>query len=236
MISGARDVFVVSFDCFRRGGQDRSREPAILAKSVGQRDPAQGPAAIAVDPPRMPGEVATDDELDGDRLAREGHRHVRVRHREYVVWDDVVRGAEEVGGELVQHLPFERDRPGQDVIEGRNSVRRDEDQSPIPGPVGVTHLTSISRAEGAELRLDEAVIELGTEDRVERIGGVERHRRSGWSAGLQDTAEPGYDASGELLVRTMSSGWMDSETRSSVIDAMRWSSRFVARCPTSCIF
>jgi hypothetical protein len=93
---------------------------------------------------------------------------------EDVILDDILRGAKKVRCEPIEHLALERDRLGQDMVECRNPVGRDENQAMIVCAIRVTDLTPISLPEIIKLGFYEAVIELGTEG-----GFCKRHGEGG---------------------------------------------------------
>src|SRR5690606_19661691 len=141
-----------------RGENGRGKGTA-LDKPLGQRDPGDLAEISARFTPRIPGEIAADDELDRDRPAEMSDCHVGSRTGEEMIRDEVRRVIEKERRGLVQDLALERDGLSQYVIEGRDTIRGYEDERVIR-VVGITHLTPITRPEARQVRLDERAIEL----------------------------------------------------------------------------
>ena len=115
-------------------------------------------------PPQAAGEVAPDDDFNGEGLGGPGHGDVGVRDVQDVVFDEVARLLEPEPGQPVEHLPFEGDG-GEYLVEGREAVGGDE-KEPVTLPVDVADFSPIAGAESVELRLREGEVELGAKGRV----------------------------------------------------------------------
>jgi hypothetical protein len=142
------------------GGKDGLGELFTLAEPVRKLLAAQVTSPSLVLAPGVPGQIAADDKLDGNRRALSGNGDVRVRHGEDVVGDEVLGGLEEVGGRLVQDLPLEWNGLRQHVVERRDPVARDED-APSVLAVVVPNLAVIALPE---------IIEVSASDRVSKLG------------------------------------------------------------------
>jgi len=85
---------------------------------LGHLHAADRPLAGLVLPPGMAREVTPDDHLHLERLALAADGDHRVRHGNLPVREDVGRCIEELGGNLVQHLPLVGNALGQDNVKG----------------------------------------------------------------------------------------------------------------------
>ena len=134
----------------RLGGrrQDGGRQPLrLLCSPSASGDAAQRAPAVAVDPPGVAGEVAADHELDRQRVAPDPDGHVGVGDREHVVGRDARGLLEGVRRDGVEHLPFERDRLPEHVVERRQPVGGDQHQPAVAEVVGVADLALVAGAQ-----------------------------------------------------------------------------------------
>ena len=134
------DVHVVALDRLRRGRQDRLGKPLGLDET-GPRAMAADRARVPVlDPPR-PGEVAADDELDGQHLEASTFERAPIgSDREEVVSDDLARAGEPERREAGEDPALVGDLRREHDVEGRDAVGCDEEQLPLTERVDLADL------------------------------------------------------------------------------------------------
>ena len=135
----------------RLGGwrQDRVGEAAVLAEPFRQAFFPQKHTLTPV-PVGAPG-MARPGSLAQQIRAVMAHTAWAIvtlgsGYRTHMVGDDVLRRFKEMGGKLVKHLAFEGNRLVQHVVEGRDAIRRHENQL-VAGSIGVSHFTPVSGAQ-----------------------------------------------------------------------------------------
>ena len=138
-----RDVLVVSFGGLRGRGDDRLGESLVLDHPFGHLHAADGPFAGLVFSPGVAREVAADDHLDLVRLAFAADGNHRIRHGQLPVGEDIRRGVEELGGNLVEDLALVGDALGQDNVKGRDPVGYDHDEVFVVDVVDVADFSHI---------------------------------------------------------------------------------------------
>ncbi len=137
-----RDVEVVAFDRLGRGSHDRLGKPLGLDETGGQTVAADRARLPVLDPARA-GEVAADDELDGQHLEASAFERAPVGpDREEVVPDDVARAREPERREAGEHPALVGDLRGQHDVEGRDAVGRDEEQLSLTERVDLADLAA----------------------------------------------------------------------------------------------
>lgn len=107
------------------------------------------------------GDVAADDDFDGEGFDFDGEEGVRVGEGKFVGGDDGVDLVKPPGGELVQHLAFVRGR-AEDAVKGREAVGGDEEEFAGFGAVDVADFAGHFAGQG-EISGGEGVGEGGGE-------------------------------------------------------------------------
>ena len=159
-----RDILVVTLGGLRRGGDDGLGELLVLDHALGHRHSADGALAGLVLAPCVAREVAADHHLDLEGLALAPYGDHRVGHGDLPVGEDVGRGVEELGRDLVQNLSLVGYALGQDYVKGRDAVGDDHHQITVVDVVNVADLAGVLAALALEG-------EIGTCDSVHCVCG-----------------------------------------------------------------
>ena len=126
------DVEVVAARRLGRRRDDRPGEPVSLHEPGRELVAADRAGRAVVDPARA-GEVSADDDLDGEHLESSALERPAVGPQgERVVRDEVRESREPEGREPGQDAPLVGDLGGQHDVEGRDAVRRNEQQPVRP--------------------------------------------------------------------------------------------------------
>ena len=143
---GTRQRLVVHGRAGRRLGGRRDQrlgQGGVLRQPVGEVVAVDRPGAVGVLPPqrrrRDAGDVAAHDDLDRQRRRRLGHEHVGVGQGDDVVGHDVGGLGEPPRGELVEDLALVP-HAGDDPVERREAIGRDEQAVTVAEGVGHAHL------------------------------------------------------------------------------------------------
>ena len=131
---------VVALRRLRRGREDRLGKPLGLDETGRQAMAADRARVPVLDPPR-PGEVAADDELDGQHLEASAFERAPIgSDREEVVSDDLARAGEPERREAGEHPALVGDLRREHDVEGRDAVGCDEEQLPLTERVDLADL------------------------------------------------------------------------------------------------
>lgn len=137
----AGEAFVVAAGAaFGGGGDDGGGEFLVFGQAFGEGVAVDFPFAEGVAIPEggfgHAGDVAADDDFDGEGFDFDGEEGVRVGEGEFVGGEDGVDLVKPPSGELVQHLPFVRGR-AEDAVKGGEAVGGDEEEFAGFGAVNV---------------------------------------------------------------------------------------------------
>ncbi len=140
----ARDVLVVARLRLRRRREDRLGQLLRLDEPLRQPVPADLAGREVVLPARA-GEVAAHDALDRQHVEPPALHRARVRAQlQEVVRHELARPREPERGQAREHAPLVRDVGGQDDVEGRDPVARDEQEALL---VECVDLADLSRGD-----------------------------------------------------------------------------------------
>ena len=141
------------------GGDDGRGQRVILAEAARQRDAIRFALTVFVERPerggRDAGDVAADDDLDGQHIGLVADSDVGVRNGDDVVVDDVADLLEPPGAQLVEHLALVGDRT-EDAVESRNAVGGDQNALAIRG-VDVADLAGLLLAPPGQVNRSQCV-------------------------------------------------------------------------------
>ena len=116
------DILVMPFGRLGGGGDDGLGEFLVLAQAVGEGNAAEAAFTGLVLAPGMAGQVAAYHHFHLVRLAAPADGGHRVWHRHLPVGKDIGREIQELGGQLIQDLPFAGNAFREYHIEGGNTV------------------------------------------------------------------------------------------------------------------
>ncbi|OIQ72915.1 hypothetical protein GALL_454520 [mine drainage metagenome] len=157
-LGGAEGFVMTAFKGLAGGGDDRGRQRCVVFQAVGQGVAIHHPFALLIQrQDRGAGgacKIAAHHDFDRQNGQALADHHVRVRVGEDVVGADIGGGIEPEACGLGQHLTLPRDA-GKDAVEGRDSVRRDDDTASVRQVVIVAHLAIV----GVGKLWDDGVIE-----------------------------------------------------------------------------
>ena len=134
-------------------GDDGLWEGVVFPHAFRQGHAAQRPAPIPVRAPSMSGQVAPNHHFQPNRFAASPDGHVWIGCVFKPGGHDVRHRTQHVGGELIQHLPLERDGARQDHIERGNAVARHHQQAAIFQGVHVADFAAVELGLALEVQL-----------------------------------------------------------------------------------
>src|SRR5690606_8290678 len=70
----------------------------------------------------MSGQIAADHHFHFKRLTKPTNGYAWIRHGQYPVGDNIFRGLQKLGSDLIQHLSFMGDRPRKHDVECRYTI------------------------------------------------------------------------------------------------------------------
>lgn len=138
----AGDVFIVPFLGFGSRRDDGLRKAIVFFHPFGKWDAAEFALARLISAPGMAGQVGADDHFEPDGFAVQPHRRVGIGYGLQPVGADILGSPEEVSSQLIEHLTFIGNWFGKNVIECRDPVGCDGDQT-VAYKIDVAHLAAI---------------------------------------------------------------------------------------------
>ena len=139
-----RDVHVVAFVGLGGRRDDGFGETLVFLHALGQFYTAELTASLLVFTPCRAGEYRADNHFHAETLALQTNSDHRVGGGQFPVGTDIRRLVKEFGGNLVEHLSFERNAFGQNHVESRNSVGCHHHHDVVVDVVNVAYLTVVN--------------------------------------------------------------------------------------------
>ncbi len=99
----------MAFFCLGSRRKDWGRECTVLTQAIWHRFATKDTFACFVFSPRMAGQIAANDKLNGKGFTEARKGNVCIRDADHMVLDQVGRVLKEVSRQPVQYLPLERD-------------------------------------------------------------------------------------------------------------------------------
>src|SRR5690606_14087938 len=93
--------------------------------------------------PGVAHKVAPDDHLYLERLALVTDRYAGVGHTDYPIGYNIFGRFQKLSRNLIEHLTFARNRPGQHHVKSRDPIGSHHDQVFLPDRIHIAHLTPI---------------------------------------------------------------------------------------------